>query len=104
MGLGDEKTRKQIIRHSNIYRKGPCRECEGPSWTLLFCFLDKGKFVRLNIFQGNRTCFERILTKQQIWGKKSFKMVDAHTDLFKIENLGFIVCKKLPFENPSYCD
>lgn len=66
MGLGDEKTTKQIMGHSSRYRRGLCRECGGPSWTLLFCFLDKGKLVRLNIFQGNRNCFQRALAKQQV--------------------------------------
>lgn len=70
MGLRDEETTKQTIVDTSRYRRGPCHECEGSSWTLLLCVPDKGQFVELNIFHRNRTCFQRVLRKQQLWGKK----------------------------------
>lgn len=70
MGLRDEETTKQTIVDTSRYRRGPCHECEGSSRTLLLCVPDKGQFVELNIFHRNRTCFQRVLRKQQLWGKK----------------------------------
>lgn len=63
-----------------------------------FVFLTKANL--LNISYTARGLSEGF-HKAKKFEEKSYRMVSAHSDIFKIENLGFMACHKLSFENAS---
>lgn len=98
--LRDEKSTRQTIADTRRYRRGPCHECEGSGWTSLFCFPDKANLWNRMCCIGTGLAF-RGFSQSNRFEEKKFKMVNAHTGLFKIENLGFMACNKLSFENAN---
>lgn len=62
-----------------------------------FVFLTKENLWDGVSFRATELAF-RGFPQSNKFAEKSFKLVDAHSDLFKIENLEFIVCNELSFE------
>jgi len=64
-----------------------------------FVFLTKANL--LNISYTARGLAFRWFPQSKKFEEKSYRMVSAHSDIFKIENLGIMACHKLSSENAS---